>query len=50
MKRESVDLSALAQQVLAGLRQHEPERECAVEIAAGLQVQGDPRLLTIPRP
>lgn len=42
---EPVDLSALAQSVAGELAEKEPERRVAVQIEAGLSVQGDRRLL-----
>jgi signal transduction histidine kinase len=43
--RQRVDLSALAQAVVAGLRRAAPERTVAVTIADGLVADGDPGLL-----
>jgi len=45
MRREPVDLSALAQAVLAELRGSDPQRQVAVSVAEGLSASGDPRLL-----
>ncbi|MEW5957485.1 MAG: PAS domain S-box protein, partial [Chloroflexota bacterium] len=45
MRRETVDLSELAQAVVEELRQAEPERRVKVVIAAALVVQADERLL-----
>jgi PAS domain S-box-containing protein len=42
---ENVDLSALAQKVLDGCREREPERQVALDIAPALLVRGDPQLL-----
>ena len=42
-----VDLSAMAHEIAARLRQHAPGRSVRVEIAPGLRVQGDPGLLRI---
>jgi len=41
----TVDLSALAQQLLAELAQAEPGRTVAVEVAAGLGARGDARMI-----
>jgi signal transduction histidine kinase len=40
-----VDLSALAEQVMAELRQQAPERQADIRIAPGLTARGDPVLL-----
>jgi len=45
LRRDTVDLSALAQRLLAELARDEPARQIAVEVAAGLQARGDARLL-----
>ncbi len=42
---EAVDLSAMARAVLDGHCEREPQRPAAIEIAPGLQVTGDHRLL-----
>lgn len=42
---ESVDLSAMAETVLNGYREREPDRVAQFDIQPGLVVQGDPRLL-----
>jgi len=47
MHRETVDLSAIARDVLAHLRHDAPERQVEVSIADGLSAEGDPRLLRI---
>lgn len=47
MRLQGVDLSALASEVLAGLREREPEREIEVLITPGLTAWGDPALLRI---
>ncbi|WP_375769762.1 CHASE3 domain-containing protein [Archangium gephyra] len=47
LKREPVDLSALATSVLQDLRHREPAREVTCSIQQGLTVQGDPRLLRV---
>ncbi len=46
IKRETVDISALAAKIVAELRQRDPKRECEVVIAPGLLAQGDARLVT----
>ena len=45
LKREVVDLSALARAIADNLRRAEPERQVDVVIAAGLVTEGDGRLL-----
>src|SRR5207244_1757010 len=45
LARARVDLSALAREVVAGLRQREPERDVEVVIEDGIAVEGDPLLL-----
>lgn len=45
MKLADVDLSAMARDAVAELRNGDPAREVAVEIAAGLTARGDPALL-----
>ncbi|MBE3032390.1 MAG: PAS domain S-box protein, partial [Actinobacteria bacterium] len=47
MVREKVDLSALARDVLADLREAEPERAVDAAVADGLVANGDPALLRI---
>jgi PAS domain S-box-containing protein len=47
MVREKVDLSALARDVLADLREAEPERAVDAAVADGLIANGDPALLRI---
>lgn len=47
MALESVDLSAIARSVIAGLRQGEPNRPVDVIVAPGLVVEGDPHLLAV---
>lgn len=44
---EPLDLSAIAEGVVAGLAHRHPERRCVVEIQPGLTAKGDARLLTI---
>ena len=45
LKREPVDLSALAARAAEELRRGDPERVCTVEIEPGLTAEGDARLL-----
>jgi len=45
LQRETVDLSALAEQVLADLQRAEPERRVVWEVAPGLCAQGDRGML-----
>ena len=45
LRRESVDLSALAETVLNAYREREPDRAVQLAIQPGLVVQGDPGLL-----
>jgi signal transduction histidine kinase len=47
MRRERVDLSALAHQVAEELRRSEPGRDVRFDIAEGLEAQGDARLLRV---
>ena len=47
IKREVVDLSALAGEVLAALRKSEPGREVECRIEPGLTAKGDARLLRV---
>lgn len=47
MRLEMVDLSALAEAVLAVLREREPERRVSARVAPGLTARGDPALLRI---
>jgi signal transduction histidine kinase len=47
LRRETVDLSALAQTIAAGLRSTHPERQVSFTIAQGLVVDGDARLLRV---
>jgi signal transduction histidine kinase len=43
----SVDLSAMAREVVEGLRMQHPEREVSLHIQDGLVAQGDPHLLRV---
>lgn len=45
LRRDELDLSAIAAAVIAELRQAEPEREVAVEIEPGLRAHGDRGLM-----
>jgi light-regulated signal transduction histidine kinase (bacteriophytochrome) len=47
LRTEPVDLSELAQSVIAELRATEPERQVHASVAPGLLVQGDPHTLRI---
>jgi PAS domain S-box-containing protein len=47
LKREPVDMTAVAQAILEELRQGEPERDVSVKIADGLQAVADPRMLEV---
>jgi light-regulated signal transduction histidine kinase (bacteriophytochrome) len=47
MQRKSVDLSALAERVAAGLRETTPERAVEFVIQPGLKAEGDERLLCL---
>jgi signal transduction histidine kinase len=46
-KRESVDLSAQAQEIVEELRLAEPNRQVALRIADGVEATGDPSLLRV---
>ncbi len=47
MRRETVDLSALAESIVADLKRMEPQRRIETVIESGLQAEADPRLLQI---
>lgn len=47
LQRQPVDLSAMAREIVAGLRQAHPERDVRVSVPDGLVVQGDPMLLRV---
>src|SRR5207245_1610262 len=47
MRREAVDLSALAREIADELRKTQPERQVAFVIADGLTAEGDTRLLQV---
>ncbi len=46
-KRESVNLSAMAQEIVEELRLAEPKRQITLRIAAGVNATGDPSLLRV---
>ena len=45
LRRECLDLSAMAEDIVAELAQGEPERNVDVDIEAGLQASGDSALV-----
>ena len=45
--RESLDLTAMAEDVVADLRSNEPERDLEISILPGMVAQGDSRLMRI---
>ena len=47
LSRESIDLSRLANEVAQELRCNEPQRAVALNIAQGLQAEGDTRLVRV---
>jgi light-regulated signal transduction histidine kinase (bacteriophytochrome) len=47
LRKESINVTALAREVVAELQEREPSRKVAIEIADGLTAQGDARLTTI---
>ena len=47
LQRESIDLSAIAEEVVASLRQDDPQRSLAFSAQPGLRANGDPLLLRI---
>jgi len=47
MRRETVDLSLMAESVAIDLRNQEPERRVVFAVAPGLRTEADPRLLRI---
>ncbi len=47
MKSETVDLSEIAESLVAGYRVDEPHRAVKTEISAGIRVLGDPALLRV---
>lgn len=46
-KNEQVDLSALAREIVAGLRQRDPGRDVSFVVAPGASAKGDSRLLRV---
>lgn len=47
LSRERVDLTSVAREVAAELRQREPQRQVEVAVASGAEAEGDPRLLRV---
>jgi light-regulated signal transduction histidine kinase (bacteriophytochrome) len=47
LRKESISLTELAGGVVTELRNREPTRKVAMEIAHGLSGRGDPRLMTV---
>ena len=47
LRRETIDLGELARAVAAELQRQNPERTVSFEVAAGLPVEADPRLLRV---
>lgn len=47
LRREPVDLTALARSVAEQLRKQEPEREVDLSVEEGMRAAGDPRLLRV---
>jgi signal transduction histidine kinase len=47
IKRETVDLSAMAREIGAGLRTAEPDRPATFTVAEGVTADGDPALLRV---
>jgi PAS domain S-box-containing protein len=47
LKWGRVSLSQLAEEIISGLRQHDPQRVVEVRVQHGLSVRGDPNLLRI---
>jgi len=47
MKRQRVDITAIAYDVIKELQEHEPERVVAITIQKGLELSGDPKLLGV---
>lgn len=45
LRLQEVDLAEVAQEIVAGLREREPQREVELQLQDGLQVQGDRALL-----
>lgn len=47
IKSANIDLSAMAEEILQELRQDQPDRQVATQVAADLKVQGDPNLIRV---
>jgi PAS domain S-box-containing protein len=47
LRHDEVDISAVAERLLAELKQSEPERQVAVQVEAGLQAYGDARMIEV---
>ena len=47
VKRMPIDMSAMAREVVADLREAEPDRNVVITIADGLTAKGDPQLMRI---
>ncbi|MGZ5008701.1 MAG: sensor histidine kinase [Methylobacter sp.] len=47
LQHDAVNISALAERLLAELRQSEPERQVTVQVEAGLQADGDARMIEV---
>lgn len=47
LRYDTVDISVLAEQFLAEMRQFDPQRSVTVQVEAGLQAQGDPRMIEL---
>ena len=47
LQYDSVDISALSKRLLVELAQSDPERQVTVEVEAGLQTRGDPRMIEV---
>lgn len=46
-KFSRVDLTRMAEEIVQGLRESEPDRQVLISIEPGLQVDGDPHLLRV---
>lgn len=47
IRREPIDLTALCEEIVAGLREAQPDREVTVRIAPGLRAVGDRKLVGV---
>lgn len=47
LQKKDVDLQALAERIVADLRQSEPDRKVDISIHQGMNIHGDPKLLDI---